>query len=193
MERDTLRQLSDAELVIAALVGNLPAFDELARRFRGGMQTVAYQTMGTENGVEDVVQDALLTAFKALPQLDDPRRFGGWLRAITRHRSIEYAKRERRVEPHSDIDLILLEHCKEIVPPHDELLARQEVHYQVAAAVERLPEDHRTVIQLRYWGEMPVKRIADFLDVPLSTVKWRLHEARNILRQRLNGEWHVET
>ena len=77
MRSEELTDASDAELVIAALAGNTKAFDVLVHRYQRAMLTVAQQIVQNPTDAEDVVQDALLRAFEALPQLDDLNRFGG--------------------------------------------------------------------------------------------------------------------
>ena len=84
----------DEVLVVAAIVGDLEAFDELAARYRAAVVRAAQAIVGREDA-EDVAQDALLLAFKALPSLEDPRKFAAWLQAITRHRALRLSKRER--------------------------------------------------------------------------------------------------
>src|SRR5262249_60474069 len=58
----------------------------------------------------------------------------------------------------------------------------------VPAAVDTLDEDHRLILKLRFYDEMPLARIADFLALPLTTVKWRLHRAKQLLREKLEPE-----
>ncbi len=77
-------QTSDEALVLAALLGDLAAFDEIVRRFRGAVVAVAEQVLDSREVAEEVAQDSLLLAFKALPQLEDLSKFAGWLYAITR-------------------------------------------------------------------------------------------------------------
>src|SRR5579859_4223299 len=79
--------ISDEELVLGAVLGNPRAFDELVRRFRGAMIFIAQRELGSREVAEDVAQEAFLLAFEALPQLQDPARFAGWLCAITRRRA----------------------------------------------------------------------------------------------------------
>src|SRR5215510_12929413 len=84
----------DEMLVVAAILGDLEAFDELALRYRAAVVRAAQSIVGREDA-EDVAQDSLLLAFKALPSIEDPTRFAAWLAAITRHRAFRFNKRER--------------------------------------------------------------------------------------------------
>ncbi len=92
----------DAALVVASLLGDLAAFDALAHRYRRAVQFVARQWVASDATAEDIVQDVLVAAFQALPDLDDPAKFAGWLYAITRNRARRTADRERRMEPAGD-------------------------------------------------------------------------------------------
>src|SRR5215510_12417268 len=83
----------DEMLVVAAILGDLEAFDELALRYRAAVVRAAQAIVGREDA-EDVAQDALLLAFKALPSIEDPAKFAAWLSAITRHRAFRFGKRE---------------------------------------------------------------------------------------------------
>src|SRR5215510_8426332 len=83
----------DQILVVAAILGDLEAFDELASRYRAAVVRTAQAIVGREYA-EDVAQEALLLAFKALPSIEEPRRFAAWLSAITRHRALRFGKFE---------------------------------------------------------------------------------------------------
>src|SRR5258706_4648113 len=85
---------ADEMLVVAAILGDLDAFDELASRYRAAVVRAAQAIVGREDA-EDVAQDALLLAFKALPSIEEPGKFAAWLSAITRHRALRFGKRER--------------------------------------------------------------------------------------------------
>jgi RNA polymerase sigma-70 factor, ECF subfamily len=188
MNPEQWKQSSDVELIIAALVGNLEAFDELAIRFRPAMLTVAEQIVGHYGAAEDVVQDALLLAFKALPQLDDLNRFSSWLYSITRHRALRYLKEEGRFELSSDLDAIILEQTRAIAPDPAQVFEHRSNHHQVREAIQKLPSEYQVVLKLYYWDDMPQQRIADFLALPLTTVKWRLYKAKQMLKTHLEKD-----
>lgn len=172
----------DHVLVVAAILGNLEAFDELATRYRAAVVRTAQSIVGRQFA-EDVAQDALLLAFKALPSIEDPTRFAAWLSAITRHRAMRLGKRERAFEARRvELDTVLLEKIASLGRPLvDERAADQELKL----ALEQVPEEYSLVLRLRFLDEMPLKRIAAFLGVPLSTVKWRVHRGKRLLREEV--------
>src|SRR5580765_8184360 len=99
----------DQLLVVAAILGDLEAFGELASRYRPAVMRTAQAIVGREFA-EDVAQEALLLAFKALPSIEEPTRFAAWLSAITRHRAMRFVKREVQLRSRSvALDEVLLE------------------------------------------------------------------------------------
>ncbi|MBI3654710.1 MAG: sigma-70 family RNA polymerase sigma factor [Acidobacteria bacterium] len=170
----------DEILVVGAILGSLDAFDELASRYRAAAVRVAQSIVGREDA-EDVAQEALLLAFKALPSIDEPSKFAAWLSAITRHRALRFGKRESlhqagRVE----LDEVLLENIAALSRPFV-----QQSSEELNRALETVAPDYALVLRMRFLDEMPLKRIAAFLGVPVSTVKWRVHQGKKLLREAL--------
>jgi RNA polymerase sigma-70 factor (ECF subfamily) len=174
-------QPPDEVLVVASILGDLEAFDELASRYRAAAVRAAQAIVGREHA-EDVAQDALLLAFKALPSIEDPRRFAAWLAAITRHRALRLSRRElARERSQVGLDEVLLREIGSLARP---LVSEGETD-ELRFALERLPDDYALVLRLRFLDEMPLKRIAAFLGLPVSTVKWRAHRGKALLREQL--------
>lgn len=172
----------DEVLVVAAILGDLDAFDELALRYRAAVVRTAQAIVGREDA-EDVAQDALLLAFKALPSIEEPTKFAAWLSAITRHRAFRFSKRERSHQSgRIDLDEFLLEQVHALGHP---LVAMPEGDDELKLALESVPADYALVLRLRFFDEMPLKRIAAFLGAPLSTVKWRIHRGKELLREQI--------
>ncbi len=181
MAHDASVDVPDEVLVVAAMVGDLGAFDELCARYRAAVVRTAQALVGRADA-EDVAQDALLIAFKALPTLETPGKFAAWLAAITRHRAFRFTRQERahragRVE----LDGALLEKLATLSKP----LVEQADKEDLRQALERVPADYALVLRLHYLDEMPLKRIAAFVGVPLTTVKWRVHQGKKLLREQL--------
>ncbi len=178
----------DEILVVAAMVGDLGAFDTLAMRYRQGVVRAAQAIVGREDA-EDVAQEALLLAFKALPSLEDPVRFPAWLHAITRHRAFRFDRRERvRRRTHVPMDDLLLERIPALTRPVPVL----EPDNELQSALNGISPDHALVLRLHFLDEMPLKRIAAFLGVPLTTVKWRVHRGKELMREIVEREQRKE-
>ncbi|HLV81550.1 MAG TPA: sigma-70 family RNA polymerase sigma factor, partial [Chthonomonadaceae bacterium] len=179
--------ISDAELVIGVLLGNPRAFDALVLRFRSAVIMVARQVLGDREAAEDVAQEAFVLAFRSLPQLEDPSRFAGWLYAIARNRAQRVAVKESRIAPAEPEQLERLlqgqRPAGETNPA--EAYIQQDERAVLLTALQQLPEDYQTALHLRYYEEWPITRIADFLSLPTTTVNWRLHYGRRLLRRLL--------
>ena len=176
-------KLPDEILVGLAILGDLRSFDVLVLRYRAAVLRVA-QIYANHELAEDVAQEALLIAFKALPTIDEPAKFASWLYAITRHAAMrlsksESAKNQNRV----DLDEILLNHSEALARPMAGEAAFETAW--VRAAIDELAPEYRLILQLRFYDEWALKRIAKFLEMPLSTVKWRLHRAKQLLKEQL--------
>ena len=192
MSVEKLKDAEDAELIIAVLADNLEAFDELVLRYQRAMLTVAQQIVRNPTDAEDIVQDAFLLAFEALPQLDNLNRFGSWLYSITRNRALRFMKRASRFQLHEDIDAELQVEADPATSDPAKILVQQSTHEAIRDAINSLPPEFQEVIKLYYWVDMPQKRIAEFLSLPLTTVKWRLHKAKDLLKSLLEKRGYGE-
>ena len=172
----------DEVLVVASILGDLDAFDLLATRYRAAVVRTAQAIVGREDS-EDVAQDSLLLAFKALPSIEDPTKFAAWLAAITRHRALRFGKRETaRRRGRVEMDEFLINQVEALAQP---FANEGEGDEDLKLAIQQLPADYALVLRLRFFDEMPLKRIAAFLGVAISTVKWRVHRGKQLLRERL--------
>ena len=177
----TRSESPDEMLVIAAILGKLEAFEELVVRYRPAVVRLARTIVGADYA-EDVAQDALLLAFKALPGIEEPRKFPAWLSAITRHRALRFNQSEAtHFRKRVPLDEALLEKIEALGRP----LAEKERDESMIAALESLPAEYAMPLRLRFLDEMPLDRIAAFMGVPLSTVKWRIHHGKKLLRAKV--------
>jgi RNA polymerase sigma-70 factor, ECF subfamily len=171
----------DELLVVAAILGNLEAFEQLVLRYRPAVVRLARSIVGADHA-EDVAQDSLLLAFKALPTIDEPNKFAAWLSAITRHRALRFSKSETtHMNKRVALDEALLEKIEALAKP----AADEERNQSMIKALDSLPADYAMPLRLHFLDDMPLARIAAFMGVPLSTVKWRIHHGKKLLRVKL--------
>ena len=180
----TRSESPDELLVVAAILGNLEAFEELVLRYRPAVVRLARTIVGV-NYAEDVAQDSLLLAFKALPGIEEPDKFPAWLSAITRHRALRFSKSQNALNSKRvPLDEALLEQIEALAKP----LADKERDQEMILALDGLAADYAMPLRLRFLDEMPLERIAAFMGVPLSTVKWRIHHGKKLLRQKIEPQ-----
>jgi RNA polymerase sigma-70 factor (ECF subfamily) len=171
----------DELLVVAAILGNLEAFEQLVVRYRPAVVRLARTIVGADHA-EDVAQDSLLLAFKALPTIEEPNKFAAWLSAITRHRALRFSKSETtQMSKRVALDEALLEKIEALAKP----VADKERDQSMMKALDSLPADYAMPLRLHFLDDMPLARIAAFMGVPLSTVKWRIHQGKKLLRAQL--------
>lgn len=186
-DRRSTSLIADEALVVSAAYGDLDAFDELVRRYRYAVMMVAMDVVGSHEAAEDVAQDSFLSAYKALPQLEEPAKFAGWLYSITRNRARRIGTYEaaRRSTPLSAVDEFLLAKSAELGESRFDAAEKRIVYAGLLEEMAQIPPEYSRVMQLYYAEEWPVERIAGFLLIPRSTVKWRLHQGRKLLQRRL--------
>ena len=181
----TASEAPDEVLVLGAILGNLEAFEQLVLRYRPAVVRLARTIVGSDDA-EDVAQDALLLAFKALPSIEEPRRFAAWLSAITRNRALRFSKSEgKHVSKRVALDEALIEKIEALAIPAAKKAEANERDQEMISALDSLSADYAMPLRLHFLDEMPLKRIAAFMGVPLSTVKWRIHHGKKLLRAQI--------
>ncbi|HET8782244.1 MAG TPA: RNA polymerase sigma factor [Pyrinomonadaceae bacterium] len=181
----TASEAPDEVLVLGAILGNLEAFEQLVLRYRPAVVRLARTIVGGDDA-EDVAQDALLLAFKALPGIEEPRRFAAWLSAITRHRALRFSKSEdKHVRKRVALDEALIENIEALAIPATKKAEESERDQEMISALDSLSADYAMPLRLHFLDEMPLKRIAAFMGLPLSTIKWRIHHGKKLLRAQL--------
>ena len=155
------------------------AFAEIVERFQDLAFGCAFAVLGDFHLAEDAAQEAFLSAWRNLDQLRTPAAFPGWFKRIVLTQCNRMTRGKR-------VDLISLDAMLDLPAPDcDPFLAYEQVERQIRvyAAIRALPEHERMVTALFYIGDYAQQEIADFLEVPVTTVKKRLFYSRKKLRQ----------
>jgi RNA polymerase sigma-70 factor (ECF subfamily) len=185
--QSSYQTIEDRHLVTASLAGSREAYDELVRRYRGAVIVVAWKTLGSREAAQDAAQEAFLQAFKQLAQLKDPARFGPWLCTIARNWARHVHRRECRSQPvdGEQMDLLLVTHDPDRIANPVQALLKQEQNSAIRGLIAGLPEGVQIVVQLYYGEQWDIARIAEFLSLTRTTVKWRLHSGRKQISRSL--------
>lgn len=170
-------------LVIAAQSGNLDAFSMLVEQFQGMAYAIAYTMLGDAQLAEDAAQEAFIEAYLNLPKLREAEAFPGWFRRIVLRQGDRLVRRKQLItvplEPTLTFDIALDDLNPALI------VESREIQGAVRRAIGTLSEHERIVIQLFYGNGYTLKDIANFLEVPITTIKKRLHDARKHLRSTL--------
>jgi len=172
----------DTELFITALSGGLEAFGPIIERYQDAVFAVALARLRDFHDAEDIAQDVFIEAFEHLGRLNNPSRLGAWLRTITIHRCIDHLRQRYEI---IDIDEIT-EQLEDPLTPYIEMEYR-ELHDRVMTAIERLNKTQRETTTLFYINGYSQEEIARIQEVPIGTVKRRLHDAREKLKEEMIG------
>ncbi len=188
---DAARRQADAEddrCVRQTLAGDTQAFAALVDRYGSRVIAICARVAGDSyEDAQDAAQEVFLRAYTNLGKYDVGRSFFAWLYRIAVNLALN--RRERRPPPTvgGDPGALLLDRLGDPDPagqpaPHAE---RAERLATVARAVVALPPDYATVVALRYGADLDYSEIAATLQLPLGTVKARLHRAKALLRPLL--------
>ncbi len=191
--------LGDADLVVLALAGDSRAFALIMRRHNRLLFRTARSILGNDCEAEDALQEAYLSAWRALGRFRAESRLSTWLVRIVINEALGRRRRERSgarviaLDPTMTIDEEPVEHLVEADAGErpDHLAMRAQVRRLMEHRIDKLPDTFRTVFMLRAVEEMGFDEIAQALDVPEATVRTRYFRARGLLREGLSREVDV--
>jgi RNA polymerase sigma-70 factor, ECF subfamily len=187
----------DAFLLTRLRRGEEDACTELVQSHGGRLLSVARRMLRNEEDARDAVQQAFLSAFRALPNFNGQSQLSTWLHRIVVNASL-MKLRTRSRRPEESIEDLLprflddghhVEAWSDWGSSVDELMERRETGQQVRAAIDRLPESYRTVLMLRDIEELDTARVAEMLGLTANAVKIKLHRARQALARLLENEF----
>jgi RNA polymerase sigma-70 factor, ECF subfamily len=180
---------TDEELVARSIAGDTESFNQLILRWERPIYALAYRQIGREDEARDVVQDAFLRAFRALPGFKGQAKFSSWLYRITLNLCRDWMRRERRapfVATPEGVDLIeMAPDAADATESIEDVVTRHDLSRAVASAMRVLPEEQRSAILLKEYHGLTFQEIADLQGCPLSTVKTRLYQGLTVLRREL--------
>ena len=176
----------DAQLVNRCLTGDADAFGYLVKRYQQSVYATAFYYVGRYNAAEDVSQDAFLSAYKSLPRLDSPERFGPWLKEITCRTASNWLRRNgKKLKNETPLPYKRTISMEDARDTPVQSLEREERFSQVEQAIDSLPERYRLTVVLRYLQELSYRDICAFTGQTHDEVRGVLERATRQLRQVL--------
>jgi len=178
-------RLSDEQLIELYQQGHTEVFEKLIHRYRQELFNFLVRFCGDRTAAEDVFQEAFLQVHLSAGSFDPERRFKPWLFTIAANKARDYLRKRSR-RPAAELDaavssdgegqafIDLLE--GESSNP-EENMAKAELAEAVQRTISRMPEHLREILLLAYFQQFPYSQIAEVLQIPLGTVKSRLHTA----------------
>ena len=177
----------DAQLIDEAVDGDSAAFGQLVTRYQDRLYNTLVHVVGSTDTAYDVVQDAFVQAYVKLETFQRSSAFYTWLYRIAFHLAISRRRREKPT--------VSVEHARDVLG-HEPIdrggapsapLEQAERAGQVQRALATLSEEHRAILILREVDGCAYEQIAEMLDLPIGTIRSRLHRARLQLRDQLKG------
>jgi len=177
-----LAEREEAQWIVRCQEGDTSAFHGLVARYENRAFWVAYRIVGNEDDAQDVVQEAFVRVFRALPRFRQGTRFYTWFYQIVLHLAIDTLRKRREQVSMSSEEA---EELSDSRPEPLEQLSREEFDERVQLLLERLPDRERAILVLRDIEGFSGKEISEIVDSNHATVRWWLYLARKQFRR----EW----
>jgi RNA polymerase sigma-70 factor (ECF subfamily) len=187
-------EVDEAALVAGLKAGDEAAFDTAVRRYGPHLLAVARRFMGHEQDAQDVVQDAFLSAFKAIDRFQGDSKLSTWLHRIAVNAALMKLRSRKRNQERPIDDLLpkfnddghMADAAARWAVTHDTAVDSREMRELVRHAIDQLPDGYRTILLLRDIEGHNTEETAELLDITPGAVKTRLHRARQALRTLLD-------
>lgn len=189
-------EVSDLDLVRMAQAGDTEAFGELVERNRRAVFRAALAAVGSPTEADDVAQEAFVTAWQKLDGFRGESQFRTWLLSITWRKAIDRRKTisrwlklaasSSRDEAGDDM-FDIIERVPSSRRAQDEVMESNELQRDVRKLIGTLPRKLRDSLLLAGTGEHTYDEIGQMLGAPVGTVKWRVAEARRVLKRKLTA------
>lgn len=163
------------ELVAKARTGDEDAFAALVQKYTSYLYRTAYALLQDSLEAEDAVQEAFIKVYRSLAQLTDNRAFHSWLTKITTNICLDRLKKHRPV--------LVQESYLEL--SNDDSYRHWDLRLMVQDALKQIGAEYRQILILREWQGYDYQEISSMLNLPLGTVKSRIHTARLRLKKIL--------
>jgi RNA polymerase sigma-70 factor (ECF subfamily) len=187
---------TDLELVRLAQAGDVEAFGELVERNRRAVFRAALAAVGSPAEADDVAQEAFITAYRTLASFRGESQFRTWLLSITWRKAIDRRNSLTRwlkltvTPPRDEAGEDMFDSMERVPSPlrsQEDILTEQELHRNVTRLIKTLPRKLRDALLLAGSGDYTYEQIASMLHTPVGTVKWRVAEARRVLKRKLSA------
>jgi len=179
-------KISDESIIEMILDGNADAFETLVQRYRSAVFGITYHLVGNFADAEDLTQEAFIQAFLSLHQLNNHNKFASWLKQIAVNACKMWIRDQQRNEfvsiekaCNDDLATSVYKSDPEVETENKEFCDAVQESYK------SLSNENRLVMTLRCIDGLTYGEIGKFLDLPISTVKWRLYDARRKLKKEI--------
>lgn len=185
----------DKALIIRAKQGDMHAFAEIVECYKDKIYAFLFRLTASREDAYDLAQEVFLRVFNNLHTFDDTMRFSPWLYRIAQNLAVDHLRKRRNLvyldEPSGE-DGGLYWQIESDEPGPEEIVEFSDLKQSLEDALTKLSPMYRTVLLLRFVQELSYEDMARALDLPLTTVKTRLHRAREALREHLTKQGYFQ-
>jgi RNA polymerase sigma-70 factor (ECF subfamily) len=187
---------TDEQLLDDYRHGEKTSFGELVNRYQRELYHFLVRFLGNRAAAEDVFQETFLQVHQSAEQFDPQRRFRPWLFTIAANKARDLIRSQARrpanplqasISPGDEESGEFIDLMQSTNDLPGDPMEKQELQQQVQNAVGTMPEHLREILLLSYFHQFPYKQISEILDIPLGTVKSRLHAAVAHFADRWRG------
>ena len=174
------------------LKGDQNAYADIVNLYQHKLYQICYRMLGNKQEAEDIAQEAFVRAYINLHSYDQKRKFSTWIYRIATNLCIDRIRKKKpdyyldaEVAGTDGLDMYSQIAADEKLP--EDVVTQMELQDRIQYEISRLPDKYRSVIVLKYIEELSLQEISEILDMPLGTVKTRIHRGREALRKQLNN------
>lgn len=178
------------ERINQVLKGDHNAFGEIVELYKDKVFQICFRMLGNRQEAEDLAQEAFVRAFVNIRSFNIQMKFSTWLYRIATNLCIDRL-RKKKPDYYLDAEVsgseglnMYSQIASDMAKPEDEVESL-ELQETIQVEIMKLPEKYRSVIVLKYIEELSLKEISEILDLPVGTVKTRIHRGREALRKQL--------
>jgi RNA polymerase sigma-70 factor (ECF subfamily) len=173
---------SEHELIRRVVAGERSAFTGLVEKYEGPISYAIFRIVGDRDQAADITQQAFLSAFEHLSTFDTRHRFFSWLYRIAWNDAINYCHHRKNNKPLGHFDLPSSDPS-----PVDRLMTKEQ-NIIIDRAIGALEFKYRVVVVLRHFLDLSYAEIGGIIELPVSTVRSRIHTARALLREGMMSD-----
>lgn len=182
---------ADNYLLEKIKLGDAQAIVDLINKYKDKVYYLGYRMLGNKEEAEDICQETFIKVYSNLDKYDKEYKFSTWVYKIATNLCIDRIRKNKRTiysldnnwNSEEDLDWYSTVPDKNLTPEDEVLL--NEKNYLIQQSFNKLPVKYRTIMTLRYIDGLSLQEICDIVDLPITTVKTRLHRGREYMRKSL--------
>jgi len=184
--------VNEREAIARLKQGDINGLAALVEQYQVRAVRAAYLIIQDRAAAEDVVQNAFIRVYQRINQYDDRRPFAPWFMRSVVNAAVQFSQKQKRqlsLDDPAGQDATLADLLPDPLPDPQKQAEVDDLQAAIWDALHQLSAEQRAAVVMRYYLDMSEREMADELDAPPGTIKWRLHSARKQLKGLLARVW----